>query len=248
MILWIIRQLLSLRKAIGGRAQPSELAWGLAWGVLIGVVPKGNLLAILLIGWVLSLRVNHGIATLAAVACSFLTVFIDPWSHRVGLTLLESSQLRPSLNFFWDLPLARWTDLNNSVVLGSTCLGLVSLMPTYLLSLPLFRALAPRVKVDETQQQEPSLPAPSVEPLPQTPIETWEPTVGSATGSDESTAEVVRIDVIRLQPLDGAPDDTRAIGGIDEKRAEVPPNAQMNETLGYLLRRLRDARDEGRAA
>jgi len=248
MILWIIRQLLSLRKAVSGRAQPSELAWGLAWGGLIGVVPKGNLLAILLIGWVLSLRVNHGIATLAAVVCSFLTVFIDPWSHRVGLTLLESSQLRPTLNLFWDLPLARWTDLNNSVVLGSTCLGLLSLMPTYLLSLPLFRALAPRDKVEEPQQQEPSLSAPADEPLPQTSIDALEPAAGSATSRDENTAEVTRIDVIRLRPLNGAAEDTRAIGGIDEKRAEVPPSAEMNETLGYLLRRLRDVRDEGKAA
>ena len=144
MILWTIKQLLSLKKALTGRANPSELAWGLALGLAIGLVPKGNLVSIILIGLLVSLRVNHGMAALSAVMTSFLAIRFDPWTHQLGADILQSQRVRETMERWWDAPLVPWTDLNNTVVMGSTVIGLVSVVPTYLISMPIFRWMSPR--------------------------------------------------------------------------------------------------------
>ena len=59
MIFWMVKLLNSLRRAIEGRKHPHQLAWAVALGLLLGVVPHGNLLAFALVILVLSLKINH---------------------------------------------------------------------------------------------------------------------------------------------------------------------------------------------
>lgn len=147
MILWTIKQLNSVRLAIAGRQQPSHLAWGLAFGVLLGIVPHGNLLAILLLLVVLSMNLNHAMAALTAVGVTFLARRLDPYSDWVGHHLLTHPEGRRIATAAWQYPLVPWTDLNNTVVLGSLAIGLLALFPLFLISYPLFRRLGPRVSV-----------------------------------------------------------------------------------------------------
>ena len=49
MIFWMAKLLNSLRRAIEGRKHPHQLAWAVALGLLLGVVPHGNLLAFALV-------------------------------------------------------------------------------------------------------------------------------------------------------------------------------------------------------
>jgi uncharacterized protein (TIGR03546 family) len=261
MIFWTIKQILSLKKAVTGRAQPSELAWGLALGIAIGLVPKGNLVALGLIGLLISLRVNHGMAALSAVVVSFLAVKFDPWTHELGFNILSSPQVRTTLERWWDAPLVPWTDLNNTVVMGSTVVGLVSIVPTFLLTLPIFRWLAPRIN-DDAQQTDPppaaalTLSQPQVsEPRSAAPLHVFqEPLAASGATStkapaNKSSAEATvnqthietQIEIIRIAP---ATSET----SIDDRDAESDDkHGPMNEALGYLLRRLRDSRT-GKAA
>lgn len=259
MILWTIRQMLSLRQAVLGRARPSELAWGLALGIAIGIVPKGNLVSILLIGLLVSLRVNHGMAALAAVSFSFLTVWLDPWTHQLGSVLLGAERVQGFLGRIWNWPLMPWTELNNTIVMGSTVAAGAALIPTYAASVPIFRWLAPRA----------DLPGPTIDPPPadaaiDTAVESAEKqetariraseddrdamvivdaplTPVGREGADKAEAQIeTRIDIIRLKPL--AESDSPAA------ESELPAsNGQMNEALGYLLRRLRDSK-QGKAA
>lgn len=259
MILWTIRQMLSLRQAVLGRARPSELAWGLALGIAIGIVPKGNLVSVLLIGLLISLRVNHGMAALAAVSFSFMTVWLDPWTHQLGAVLLGAERVQSFLGRIWNWPLMPWTELNNTIVMGSTVAAGAALIPTYAASVPVFRWLAPLA----------GLPSPTVDPPPSdaavhSAAESAErqestrmhvseddgdamvivdaplpPTEHGAADAMQSHVET-RIDIIRLKPL--AESDSPAA-----ESALPVPSGQMNEALGYLLRRLRDSK-QGKAA
>lgn len=251
MILWIIRQLLSLRQAVLGRAHPSELAWGLAIGVGIGLIPKGNLVSLMLIGSLVTLRVNHGMAALAAVACSFLAGRIDPWTHELGVLVLGAEQVRPFMERIWSWPLMPWTDLNNTVVMGSTVAAGVALLPTYAVSLPLFHWLGSRTTVGQgTPDPAPVNPAVSdseAETVHQPNAteaadEGWESERPAAEAEAvESLSHVeTRIDVIRLKTVSSEDDPSTGV-------VEPVSGGQMNEALGYLLRRLRDSR-QGKAA
>jgi len=144
MIIFLWKQIASVKQAIVGRNEPAQLAWGLALGVLLGVVPHGNLLAVILLVILLSLRVNHGIAALATVATTFIATRLDPYAHEIGRMVLTSDRVGPRMATIWQMPFVPWTDLNNTVVMGSTLIGLALLVPIFLLTYPVFHLLAPK--------------------------------------------------------------------------------------------------------
>ncbi|MDA1163071.1 MAG: TIGR03546 family protein [Planctomycetota bacterium] len=130
-------------KALVTDNTPSQLALGFALGVVIGLVPKGNLLAISLMVVLSAIRVNLGMGMLAAFAFSWVGVLLDPITHRLGLTLLTTEQLVPFWTEFSNQPMAPWTKFNNTIVLGSFVLGMTLLVPVFLISKPLFLKYTP---------------------------------------------------------------------------------------------------------
>ena len=96
MILWICKLVSTARRAIAGRRYPHQMAWGVAFGLLLGVIPHGNLLALLVLLVVLSLKVNHAMAALTAVSTTFLASLLDPYSDQVGSYVLTHPKLQDS--------------------------------------------------------------------------------------------------------------------------------------------------------
>ena len=143
----ILRPVRLLLKALLNEATPGQLALGFAMGVLIGLVPKGNLIALTLGVILAASRANLGIAAATILGCSFLSIYMDPVSDRVGWWLLS----QPSLNAMWtslyNQPVVPWTDFNNSVVLGSLVVGIVLLYPMYRLSRPVFARYSEKLAV-----------------------------------------------------------------------------------------------------
>ena len=142
MIIWTIKLLSNVRKAVAGRQYPSQLAWAVAFGVLLGIVPHGNLLALVILICVLSLKINHAMAMLATVTTTFAAAMLDPLSHRLGEFVLMHPEIQPAAATAWQWPLVPWTDLNNTIVMGSFLIGIATLVPLFLISYPIFRWLA----------------------------------------------------------------------------------------------------------
>jgi uncharacterized protein (TIGR03546 family) len=125
-------------KALSGQSAPGQLSMGLALGILVGLVPKGNLLAIVLGLLLAASRVNLGIAAAAIVCCSFASPWLDPVSHVIGSWLLKQPGLYSVWTWLYNQPVVPWTAFNNSVVLGSFVTGLFLLYPAHRLSRPVF--------------------------------------------------------------------------------------------------------------
>ncbi|MGI9468624.1 MAG: TIGR03546 family protein [Rubripirellula sp.] len=159
MIFWIVKLVNSVRRAIEGRKYPHQLAWGIALGLLLGVVPHGNLLAFVLVILVLSLKINHAMAGLTAVCATFLAIKLDPYSHEVGNFILTHPQLQQTTQTAWSLPFIPWTDLNNTIVMGSFLIGLTSVVPVFLITYPIFRLVAPTKASTEKISKTASVPA-----------------------------------------------------------------------------------------
>lgn len=160
MILWTVKLLGSVRRAIAGRKYPHQLAWAVAFGLMLGIVPHGNLLAIGLLVVVLSLRINHAMAGLTAVGATFLATKLDPYSHDVGEFVLTHPRLSDTVASVWQLPLMPWTDLNNTVVLGSFLIGVGALVPVFAATYPVFRWLAPSESESDFDADIVTLPPP----------------------------------------------------------------------------------------
>jgi len=144
MILWSIKFLNTAKTAIAGRKYPHQLAWAVAFGLLLGIVPQGNLLAIALLLVVLSLKINHAMAGLTAIATTLLIAArLDPIAHTVGDTVLTDPRISPWAQSAWQWPFAAWTDLNNTVVMGSFLIGVTALVPVFVISYPIFRLFKP---------------------------------------------------------------------------------------------------------
>lgn len=143
--MFLLRPFRLFFKALVVDATPSQMAFGLAFGVLVGLVPKGNLLAIGLMMLLCSLRVNLGVGLATVFVTTWAGMLLDPMTHRIGEFLLKNETLKPLWETMYDTALLPWTDFNNTVVLGSFVVGAGAFVPLYFLSRPIFGLLTPRL-------------------------------------------------------------------------------------------------------
>ena len=122
---------------------PRQLAVGVMLGMMIGLVPKGNLIAVGLLVLLFALRANLATGTIAAVLFSWMVFFLDPISHRIGHAVLGAERLQPIWAYLYDLPLVPWTSFNNTVVFGSLILGICLSYPVYRVSRRMFEVYQP---------------------------------------------------------------------------------------------------------
>jgi uncharacterized protein (TIGR03546 family) len=130
-MLWLIKQFLYLRKAVTTGDSPRLLAFSFALGMVLGLMPKGNLLAVLLSTVLFASRSNLAVAMVSALLFSLAGPLADPVTDRLGAALLRWSVLRPAWMWLDSKPLVPWTAFNNTVVLGSLTLGLLLFYPVY---------------------------------------------------------------------------------------------------------------------
>lgn len=132
-----------LAYALSQSPSPRRMAAGIALGVAVGLVPKGNLLGLGLLTLLCCLNINVVAGLLTATLVSLVSYHADAAFHVLGRSLLTYDGLKPVWTWVSAQPLAAWTDFNNTVVLGSFCLALVGVVPVYWLTLPLCRRLVP---------------------------------------------------------------------------------------------------------
>lgn len=130
-----------------GKSQPicginsaHQLALGVAFGVLIGLIPKESALA-----WGIGLlfllsRGNLLCGIVVGLAATLLSPLLDVYSARIGLSILSIESLQTTYASWLDLPFVAWTRFNNTVVIGSLAIGLLAWFPVYLLGQVFFRS------------------------------------------------------------------------------------------------------------
>ena len=120
-----------LSKAILANDSTTQLALGFTLGMVIGMVPKANLIAVALGVLLCSVKVNRAMGLLAACAFSWIGTFADPFTHKLGLKVLQLESLQSTYAALFELPLGPWIGFHNSVVIGSLLLGLYVTYPVY---------------------------------------------------------------------------------------------------------------------
>jgi len=159
MLLPILRFLRRVTRILIEKEAPHRLALGFALGMMIGLVPKGNLVAIVLSTILLATRSDLIAGGLAAAAFSWIGMLADPLSHRLGLAILTREAWDPCWSELYKLPLVPWTRLNNTVVLGSLLLGIALFYPVYRLSRAAFERCRGRFIKDVEKDPAHSMPA-----------------------------------------------------------------------------------------
>jgi uncharacterized protein (TIGR03546 family) len=119
-----------VRSLLAGNA-PGQLAAAFTLGMIIGVMPKANLIALSLCVLLFSIRCNKALGVAAAIAFSFVGQWTDPFAHKVGLAVLSTDALQATYASILKVPLGPWLGFNNTVVAGSLILGLLFGYPVY---------------------------------------------------------------------------------------------------------------------
>lgn len=119
-------------KAMRAGQTPRQIAGGFSLGFVIGLMPFWTLQGVAVFLIMFFVNVNLASGTLAILICSFLTYLLDPLFHHLGYFLLTGI---PALQGIWEslynLPIAPLSRFNNTVVLGSFVVGLVSFVPVF---------------------------------------------------------------------------------------------------------------------
>ncbi len=140
MLAKILSSLRFLWEAMTTEASAQQIALGCSLGIVIGILPKSNLMVALFVAMLFVWRVNLAAGLVCAAIFSFLGPAADPLFHHVGDSLLTITPLQGLYRGLSQLPIVAWTHVNNTVVAGATFLGLLQLYPTYrLLTLVLRR-------------------------------------------------------------------------------------------------------------
>jgi len=138
----------SLRSVVSlfiGGGSARAIAFGFAMGMTIGLMPKGNLTAVVISTLVLATQANLAAAGVAAALFTWAATWTDPLAHRLGSAILAQPSCQTSLVRLYEWPLGPWTALNNTVVLGSLALSLVLSYPAYHLVWLLFHHYQARI-------------------------------------------------------------------------------------------------------
>jgi len=126
-----LRLFKDLFASLHGGSDPRHLAAGFALGAALGLIPKGNLFAASFFLLFFLLRVNKGLALMAATFFTPIGYALDGPAHAIGLALLQAPALRGVWTALYDLPIVPLTRFNNTVVLGNLVLGLALFAPLY---------------------------------------------------------------------------------------------------------------------
>lgn len=145
MLNFFLRPLRFLVQALVGVESPRQTAWGFSLGMMVGMLPKGNLTAIVLAMLLFGLRMNVAAGLLAMGLFSYMGASLDDFAHRLGAIVLL---WQPGQEVYTNIYLRPWgplTGLNNTVVMGQLLIGLYLFYPTYQAALYVAARWQPRL-------------------------------------------------------------------------------------------------------
>lgn len=121
-----------LFKALRSNESPNQLAWGFVLGMIIGLTPFWSLHNLVVLILIIILKVNAAMSIAAFLVFSLFAYLLDPLFHTLGYSLLVNAEgLRPLWVFIVSTPVLAWSNLNNTVVLGSLLVALLLIAPIY---------------------------------------------------------------------------------------------------------------------
>jgi uncharacterized protein (TIGR03546 family) len=167
-----LRPIRNLLRVFSADRSPRQIAWGIALGMMIGLVPKGNLVAVGLTMILFSLRTNLGLGLTTAFLVSLAGPSLDQLTHGIGAKALQTPIIYQVLCDAFQRPVVPWTSLNNTIVLGGFLLGILLFYPTMHVSELTAAWLQPHWKqgVRQAKRRLRRKQANAAEPIPAVPV------------------------------------------------------------------------------
>lgn len=125
--------LAKLLKALNSEAEPGQIALAFALSLVVALTPIMSLHNVLIILLAFVLRTNLSAFFVGVAAFSALAWFIDPFTARLGETVLNAPALQDTWNTLYQQAFWRMTAFNHTLVMGGLIVGIIALIPAFLL-------------------------------------------------------------------------------------------------------------------
>ena len=135
----MIGYIVKLFRALNSNSKPSEIANALCLGLILGFMPKNNLLWYLLVVLFLFVRINKGAYLIAMALGALAAPLLDPLFDRMGYAVLTFAPLEPVFSYLLDVPFVGFTRFNNTIVCGSLLFGIVCYVPLFIIAIVLIK-------------------------------------------------------------------------------------------------------------
>ena len=132
-MLAILKFLQSLLKTLHSEGTPGQIAGGIALGAALGLTPLMNLHNAIVLVLLCIINVSFASGLLGMAIFAPVGFLLDPLFDRIGQWLLvDVTSLRPFFAWIDAQPVLAYTNLTNTVVLGSVVGWLVLFVPIFI--------------------------------------------------------------------------------------------------------------------
>lgn len=129
----MISYIIKLFHALNENAKSSEIAHAFSLGLILGFMPKNNLLWYLLFVLFLFVRINKGGYFIMMILGALIAPLLDTLFDSVGYFVLTLKPLESFFATLLDIPFVGFTKFNNTIVMGSLACGIVCYVPYFFL-------------------------------------------------------------------------------------------------------------------
>ena len=127
----ILKFLQTLVKALNSDGTPGQVGMGMALGLCLGFSPLASLHNLVIVALAMLTTVSFPGFMLGWAIAVPVGFALDPLFHRVGMALLLNDALAPLFTWIVNTPVVSLSRLNNSIVVGSLAVWLVTWLPAY---------------------------------------------------------------------------------------------------------------------
>jgi uncharacterized protein (TIGR03546 family) len=132
-MLAILKFLHSLAKTLHSEGTPGQIAGGIALGAALGLTPLMNLHNAIVVILLCIINVSFGSGLLGMAVFAPVGFMLDPLFDRLGhWILINVTSLRPFFAWIDAQPVLAYSNLTNTVVLGSLVAWLVLFVPIFI--------------------------------------------------------------------------------------------------------------------
>ena len=128
----MIESIAKLLKVLNSETEPGQISLALCLSMVAGLTPMLSLHNFLVLLLVLVLRANISAFILGWLFFTAVAYLLDPLFHQIGLAVLTTATLTDMWTGLYNTAWFRLARLNNTVVMGSLLLSLVSFIPCLL--------------------------------------------------------------------------------------------------------------------
>ena len=136
--------------ALNSNVKKSQIASGLAWGVLLGMIPAGNFFWIVFFVVSFFFYHNHWAKIFSMTIIKLVSPLFILWIDLIGWEILHISAFLPFFTAIYNMPFIPFTKFNNTLVMGGIAAGMVLWLPSFILFMifiPFYRNyIAPKIR------------------------------------------------------------------------------------------------------